>query len=416
MKLKPIFFIAIFLVSSVLLKGQLMNDPLVDIYQHENDSARFFGLNAGVQSNPALPLSYVSYFLPLQYASDDQVFSKMKDQEFFEQFFQLNAVYSQVLKSHSPKRRNRLSLLYQTKARQQATISKDALTLLLKGNNDFAGQVVDAGGFSFQALVSQELTLSYQMKKLLDNHRYYFMGIGFSGIAVQDFYDLSLHSASLFTSATGDSVNLRIHADGTLPDMLQPSNGLSAWGVGLQAQFGYRFSNASVFYLSVSDVGFLRGTKKMKYYSLDTSVSFTGFDVFNPGANDEWNTWTSDSLLNKYVRGESQDKLLFLSPVFRMQFQYKNIFTHAHLNLGAAYRVGSYLPGIYSTIRFDVSESFYLQPGLNLDPYGNMGLCFEMGMQLKNGFEWLLGSNHMEGLGLFPYNGQSVYLKSRWLF
>ena len=407
-----------FLISSVF--GQLAGDPMADIIMKNTNGSSTFSIEGSLFSSPAFKANQSGYFIPLQYASDDDfeaVYAKMKEQDLFAQEYQGSLIYSMPLESNRDVESN-LTFYLKTVGGQQAYLNKDLFQLIVKGNKAFAGKEVVLHPFSFSTSLYQELAVNYYSYKTIASNRKIGLGFGLSLINGVQMTEIQIDQGLFFTSQLGDSVFAAAKATiiGSDQDAhsLFSNNGL---GTALNVQFFYQFENKNKLYASIQNLGFISWNKKSMHYDIDKELSFTGLDVFDPNQLLQNTSLELDSLLLAETNSETKSFTQYLSPEISFAYQLHEVFNNASIYTGLVYKIKPYyFPRAFVNLRYQLSESFYFQSGFNLDHYGNFGLSGEIGISMDEKLDFCLGSNHLEGLGLYGYNGQGLYTGLQFSF
>jgi len=157
--------------------------------------------------------------------------------------------------------------------------SKNAFDLLFYGNSRFAGDTISLSDVNFEFLQYQKFTFGGFHKS---NHSY----IGVSFLKGQNYSNLRMNKADLYTAPLGQEISLDLQANYRQSDTAR--NGLDAfngWGLSTDLVFylntgknkNVKFQNA--FKITIQDLGFITWNSQSQFTNLDSNYYFNGFEV-----------------------------------------------------------------------------------------------------------------------------------------
>ncbi|MBL6963870.1 MAG: hypothetical protein ISR55_08600 [Bacteroidetes bacterium] len=403
------------------VRAQIIADPMISVYYADCENCKKLYIAGSLFSNPAINIPSSAYFIPLQFSGEkfyEPISAKMGEEELFAQDFEGTLFYSIPLNKENGTAHQNISFYLRAYAEQKAYMTKDAFQLLIKGNKDFAGEKLILDPFLYHSYAYQEFSLNYNSLKMISENKSIAWGVGLSLLNGAFFNELEMEHGSFYTSATGDSIHAELSFEWiqTDPDQKEftSSNG---FGGALNLHLFYQFENGNSLYSSVRNLGFIDWNKKGLHYQVDTSIAYNGIDIVNSNPFAEAGILDFDSLLVNYEVPDRSRHRYYLAPELNVHFQIHHVFDNANLNMGLVYRIAPhYVPRTFVNLQYKIGHHAYIQPGVNFDQFKNLGLCFEMGLGLKDRMHIKIGTNHLEGLGLYGVNGQGVYVDLGALF
>jgi hypothetical protein len=406
----------ILLILSVITKtafAQHIFDKNVNTY--------LFGLNNADKSvmagttfevNPYLNMDYPKVFLLLQYHDNFKEYSNSLASE-NKAGLVLNNYIS--IKPGLEIGKVDLGFTFRNFYDQQISFTKDFFDLVHQGNSPLAGRPLSLAPLIVQSMQFQSFGLDFSfsyLKELKSLHKY---GFSINLVRGVSFYDLDTRSGELFTSQSGDSIYAGFGFDYRQSDPAG-NEWYSTNGVGATVDLFYSYQSIegkNAVFIELNNLGFISWNSRSKYFEIDTSLNYTGFDIVNQNPF-QGKDFFLDTFLNLEEGGVSDNFFQWLTPSLKL------VFIH-HLNpdkkiiIGTDYFINGYtIPAFYGSMKF-MQEKTAFQPGIILDRYGKPGLFFLFNYNILDKLNLNIGSNHIEGF-FYKFNGQSVFANLSYQF
>lgn len=309
-----------------------------------------------------------------------------------------------------------------------ALFTDDMFTVFFYGNKSFEGDTAEMGSFNSNYLHYQQ----FELGLIKHNENKSRMGIGLSFLKGQDFYQVSIARANLYTSPSGIGLNNELDIlYGTVesdPDKKKMSE-MSGWGISLDAFYQVPYfvlqdteegeTNWSGYLrIEARDLGLIRWNDNSRTSILDTVLNNEG--ILLPASLVIPSTWTEDQKdsLNQLVESEKlQGPFTSKLPgTFHLKMYQENL-KGLYITMGTVLRLyANYSPMIYIGAGKKFSEKMQVGSVLEFGGYGRFNLGLEASTNL-GGFEIGLGSRGLGGW-LFPKRAGSntafISLKKRF--
>jgi hypothetical protein len=300
--------------------------------------------------------------------------------------------------------------------------SKDLFNLAFYGNTGYKGQTLDAGNFNLNTIQYQQMQAGFTYNWFIqDWQRSLLFGASLSVYNGQAFENLQVPSAKIYTSATGDYLDLSVAYKRMLSDQQHSNPGSSnGIGAGLDLFILYpivldaRHRQIGNLRIELSDLGFIRWNSKTSYYRGDTAFHFDGFPVKNAfQLGDTSIHYSTQSLL--HVRPDKQAAFTSYLPAM-IDIKYIPMGIHYQFIWGLRYR---HDPGyvLYEYLQFcyHFGMRYSLAAEIGLGGYGGGSGNLQSGLFVKallpGGFNLKAGTNNVFGY-LMPSNtsGEGVFV------
>jgi hypothetical protein len=296
---------------------------------------------------------------------------------------------------------------------QRLYFTNDLFSLMYEGNVPFAGKTARIAPLDFRTLSYQEIGLNL-LSRTANKFNFAF---GVSYIMGNSFYEFSASRGSLFTSENGDSlhavINLKYRSSDPDKKDFGDNNGS---GVGFTAFVMYGITKKSSLYLGLDDIGFISWNDKSTSFNFDSSVSYTGFDIFDKTTIGEDPKLFIDTFFNITKSPENSSYRMWLKPRVNLIYSLNTDEKGSRLIIGATYRFDDYsLPGIYLQYRYKPLTNLFIKAGISYDEYSRVGGNLELGVRLFKKLVFSIGSYHAEQF-VTSMNGQSLYFDLTGVF
>ena len=316
--------------------------------------------------------------------------------------------------------------------------TEDLFKVAMYGNAQFAGDTAKMGSSEFNLLRYQQIEVGI-INSFKGSGKY---GIGLSFIKGEQFYNSLISRANLYTSQSGDHVDLDLKYSITQSDTSYHGyDAMHGWGmsVDLFYQMSYNiFQSVSVdedpshpsassgsgsgqenetdwtgyLRIEVSDLGFIRWNDKTVQEKIDTMYQFDGLEIQNIlQLSDSIFDPIVDSLKQIYQPKYSQKAYTTVLPTLFHLSVYQENSSGFYISLGTVFRIfANYSPFIYLKAGHTLKEKFRLGGSLEFGGYGKINLGFQAQADV-GGFKIGLGTHSLDGF-IFPKRTgrNSVYL------
>ncbi len=301
-----------------------------------------------------------------------------------------------------------------------ANFSKDLFNTAFYGNKQYLGQAANLGNSSVNYYRFQELKLGMLWNNVDTSAK---MGISVSYLKGQNMMQIRTNSTELYTSSDGSEIQFTTNASLSMSDTNNKSisafNGNGA-SVDLYAELPYNSTlGKSKFFLSVSNLGFIRWSNKTLNYTVDSTFKYNGIYVSNLFD-------VSDSTLNNI----SKDSIITNSTELRRDIFSTNLPTaflimhkiefSRNFSLNAGFRhlfQANHKPYIFLETEFKFTKNFTGTFHLAYGGYGKLSAGLWLSYLIKDHIALRLGSNAIQGF-VSPSTslGQGAYFSIVKLF
>jgi hypothetical protein len=289
---------------------------------------------------------------------------------------------------------------------QKIYFTDDFFKLMYEGNIPFTGKTAQIAPLNYRALSYQEAGLNLVSRA---SGQFNF-GVGLSYIKGNSFYELNASKGTLFTSDDGDSIHADINLTYKSSDPSQKeAKSFNGSGSGFSAFVNYNINSKSSFYFALDELGFISWNNKSVYFNMDTSGSYTGFDIFDKTDPGKEPGIFIDTFFKITESTSNASYLMWLKPRANLVYSLNTSTKGSKLIIGASFRFDHYsFPGMYLLYRFKPVKNLYFKGGISYDEYKNLGGNLELGFRLYKKLVGSIGSYHVEQF-VTSMNGQSLY-------
>ena len=407
---KSIFIFFSFICVSQL-HAQFYVSPMAERLHSVDFTKGRINLSHSTFSSPAAILSWYHYFHLLHFTDPvlyEKVENNLKDRNLFGTRMDNSFSWSSAFDSSS-------SLIYTLEFRhhicQSSFFTKDAFTLFLDGNSFLEAKEAELSPLYYRSEHTQKLNFGV-MKLWGKDKKTYGLGLSFSAFNLSSLNELRVNRGTFFTAADGDSLNVDLDFElFRIPPV--PSLRLQAFALDLN--LFWSDDNTKLFF-NVSDMGFLK-SKKASYMGIDTSISVTAYDPFNPQQNNNVFRALSvmDSLAGTITETNDVTYAVFLAPQFYFSARHKKEDNLVGLQTSLLFNRYFRSPRMIASLLLTPRRQVSIMPGFIYDEYRKAGLFFEVEIDMKKHL-LRLGSLHLENPLLYRANGQSWYVSYAYLF
>jgi hypothetical protein len=306
-----------------------------------------------------------------------------------------------------------LGIFFRNVYDQRMYFTDDLFRLMYEGNVPFAGKIARIAPLDFSTVDYFEGGFEL-VSRTTDRMNF---GMGLSLIQGNSFYEFSATRGTLFTSEDGDSLHtdIKLNYRSSDPDKKEFSNN-NGTGAGFSAFAKYDINKKSSLYLALDDLGFISWNDKSINFSFDSSVSYTGFDIFDQSALGEDPKLFIDTFFNISKSPATSSYLMWLKPRVNLIYSLNTGVKGSKLIVGVTYRFDGYsMPGIYLQYRYKPVNNLFIKGGISYDEYSRVGGNLELGIRLFKKLVFSIGSYHVEQF-VTSMNGQSLYFDLTGVF
>ncbi|MBI2279086.1 MAG: hypothetical protein HYU68_00110 [Bacteroidetes bacterium] len=285
-----------------------------------------------------------------------------------------------------------------------AQLSSDLVKLIFDGYKQFTGKYADIGHTNFNYLNYQQLNIGFINYKT-SHGKSAKEGAVFSIIKAQEHQAITIQTGSLFTGEFGNELvfdlNYIYNSSDTANTGLKAFNG---FGISTDLFTEYHLKNGGKITVNIDDLGFIQWNKKSIQIEADTVITFDGVEVDNIfDMNDSLiSSFSRDSLI-EYISTKKGESGYAVALPTSFNLSYIHMFSEKlRTTIGIRYRIlANYFPLIYTTVQYNVSNSFITQGNLIYGGYGKFNFGITLAKQFKNNYQIILGTEHL-GAYLFP--------------
>jgi len=291
--------------------------------------------------------------------------------------------------------------------------TEDLFRVGMYGNARYAGDTAKMGSSEFNLLRYQQIEVGI-INSFKGSSKY---GIGISFIKGEQFLSEKISRANLYTSQSGDHVDLDVKYNITQSDTSKVGfDAMHGWGVStdLFYQLSYNIFQATTIEdkneadwsgymrVEVSDLGFINWNDKTVQHEVDTVYEFDGIVLENIlQLNDSILEPIVDSLKEVYKPNSSNTSYSTVLPALFHLSLYQENSSGLYISLGTVFRIFSnYSPFIYIKAGHTLKEKFRLGGSLEFGGYGKVNLGFQAQADV-GGFKIGLGTHSLDGF-IFP--------------
>jgi len=288
------------------------------------------------------------------------------------------------------------------KTLRKAYFTKDLFKLILFGNNYLRGQNAQIAPLNYQDLQYSELGFTWYSNQQKGKSWRFFGGINFiKGLRNNN---IEITNSNLFTSQSGDSINLSANVDrqeaGAGSREFYQFNGIGASLKG--GVFWSHPSKEREVLLQFSDLGIINWQQNPIKLTLDTSVNFEGVDLNNFGSSIDRIRNFSDSLINRIVEDGSKKAYTTFLP-FSVNLHLKeqvNFWSNTYIHGKISYlNTKYYIPYFQVYLeKHAIPQKLWLQAGLNYGGFGAYGLRLQGTYHINKNWRLKLGTENLIGL------------------
>lgn len=315
------------------------------------------------------------------------------------------------------------SFLFGIKQQYQfnSTFSNDFFKLGINGNKQFAGETANLSKSEINYYAFQEFKTGIIWKRV-DTTKAIF-GVSLSLLQGQNFIQIKTNQTSLFTAQDASELSLNTTASLSLADTGKP-NFFSYKGDGLSTEFftytPYKSTiGPSYFFLSVSNLGFIRWNGSSMNYYADSVFSFKGLQIDNVF-----------ELKDSLVQGISFDSIIDNATELKRERKSTNLPTTFLLlhNVSITKKLGittglrhifnaNYKPYLFVEFNVRFNKSITANAHISHGGYGGLSGGLSFLVDIKERVRVRLGSNGIQGF-ILPKNslGQGAFMGVTWMF
>lgn len=280
-----------------------------------------------------------------------------------------------------------------------AAFSKNLFGLTFFGNKQFAGDTVNLGPAEFNQLRFQKLQFGIFNK---ENFSQIFVSL----VKAEDFFQMNLHSAKLYTESNGNEIALDLSENMARSDT--NSNGLLAYnGLGIATDFVINLNSGknrsaifdNSFRITFENVGFIHWNENTLYHESDSNYLYEGFEVEN--ILDENNSimtgqTAGDTVSINYEKGNRTIPL-----PFTFSFA-KTIDLNAESKLQSFYGIRfrafcNYKPLVYAGLAYCPSKKMAVSPYVSFGGYGSFKAGLQFETMITKYFKLAVSSSNVVG-------------------
>ena len=426
----------LYTVLALFLASQVYSQSRLSIGDYYNDSSKMtlgilgeYDVNSTALTNELYYKILNGSFIEVE--TKDRVNKRLS--EFNKAGFDLNygLFFSQRVDSLFGKEKKGFHYFVKIANREHANIvfTEDFLRVAMYGNAQYAGDTAKMGSSEFNLLRYQQIQVGI-VNSFRETSKY---GIGISFIKGEQFLNEKISRANLYTSPSGDHVELDVKYSITQSDTSRRGFGaMHGWGVSTDLFYHLSYSifqgkanedesategiNESdwsgYMRIEVSDLGFISWNDKSVRHEIDTMYEFDGIVLQNIlQLDDSILEPIVDSLKEAYEPNSSNSSYTTVLPALFHLSLYQENSTGFYISLGTIFRIfANYSPFIYITAGHTIKEKFRLGGSLEFGGYGKVNLGFQAQADFS-GFKIGLGTHSLDGF-IFPKKTgrNSVYL------
>lgn len=258
-----------------------------------------------------------------------------------------------------------------------STIATDLFRTAMYGNANYIGDTMDFSLTHFQYQHFQKVGIGVFDKRTLS-------GIQLSYVAGSKGVQGRLTNSEMVSQQ--DTITLLLQGNGYQSDQFSPYWAFQGSGVALDMNYNFLFNskkgNPQAISLMVSNIGFIAWNKNTHIYSIDSTTTYTGFDVKNFINQPEGTTNTFNFVDTLGLRDRQDKKITSLPIEFSLQkVPLKNSSQKLQSILGfKTILTSDYFPYIFAGLYYAPNANFSASTRLS---YGGFG-----------GFQWGLSLNY----------------------
>jgi hypothetical protein len=393
--------------------GQFAENSFYGFYNNDDwiDPGKntMLSLSSTYFASPYSAPAYLNNFILLHYNEDNlrnEISKKLKSENYFGIEMVNNLRIWPVFDFKLGGTNYGLGITLGNTYEQKIYFTDDFFKLMYEGNVPFAGKTAQIAPLDYRALSYQEAGLNLVSRATGQFN----FGIGLSYIKGNNFYELNASKGTLFTSDDGDSIHADINLSYKSSDpSRKEAKSFNGSGSGFSAFGNYNLNSKSSFYIALDELGFIFWNNKSVYFNMDTSGSFTGFDIFDKTDPNKEPGIFIDTFFKITESTANASYLMWLKPRVNLVYSLNTSTMGSKLIIGATYRFDHYsFPGMYLQYRFKPVKNLYFQGGISYDEYKNAGGNLELGFRLYKKLVCSIGSYHVEQF-FTSMTGQSLY-------
>lgn len=223
-----------------------------------------------------------------------------------------------------------------TNEQYHAKFTKDLYNLTFFGNKNYENKTANISNSGFSMFKYQELEFGIY-KKTSNNNSINTIYLGASIIKGQDFIQTNIPKGSIYTAEYGSYITADLQANAmvadTLKNKIQHFNGI---GAGVKLAYNYYNKDLDLFFnFQINDIGFITYRNNSFTGKIDTSITYSGYEVENILELNERNfNLTGTDTLNYFMDKYTQTKSFNTSLPQRINFLVGKKFNKLALTIG----------------------------------------------------------------------------------
>ena len=303
-----------------------------------------------------------------------------------------------------------------------ATFTQDFFNLGLYGNKMYAGDTALLANTELSSVTYQQILIGMAGK----NKNNSLWGVGASFLKGQSYFHTHLERANLYTSPTGEFIDLDLKMSMVQSDTAQNTwNTMNGWGFSTDLFYEIPYdllgtepdsANSSgwtgYLRMEINDLGFINWNNNTMNYLSDTSYHFEGIYFDNVlELNDSVLSRMTDSVADTYLPSVRNGSFTSLLPTWLHFSMYQENAAGYSLSMGAYMRLlANYSPGVCMKVGRTFNEKYKLSGLVEFGGYGKINLGWDLTADW-NGFKMALGTRNMLAWIIPEYTrGNSLYI------
>lgn len=209
-------FLSFYIIGLLVFTSSRTNCQSPDNYFYQRYFNKSWTANAHIAlggdyfASPSSVIKYSKYFLPIQFADNenlkDKISSNLINENYFgsgvDAYLSLTPGIDNLLKIKG------LGVNFQIKSinHQKMLLTDDFFNILLEGNSMFAGKTAVMKPFDYNSYSYQEFQINFISSKITSKYKNLNYNIGISLLKGSTFAKIETDRATFFTSEEGDSI------------------------------------------------------------------------------------------------------------------------------------------------------------------------------------------------------------------
>lgn len=278
--------------------------------------------------------------------------------------------------------------------------SRDFFKTVSYGNKIFAGQTADLSNLSIHKLHYQQLQLSFIFEGDSSSHSY---GWGISLLNGQQWLNVDVDRADLFTSADGKYIDLELSANAHISDTANkkfPAHNGS--GISFDGFYEIPFvtwNNVGVLSIEMFDLGFISWNKNSMSNHLDSNYHYQGIEIDNLFilGGTILPQYNKDSVSAKNIKLKKESDFSYTPAIFRVrtstEYGKKFIFEK-----GISYRINANSrPYYFLGLTYKICRQFEITGNASYGGYGNFNFGLELDWSFLKYYKFHIDTNYLNG-------------------